>query len=159
MINGLAHPFEQVSDELKEKLLHFVMQIGEKIAKEQCQLSSKGLENIINKILEKLFSAEKINVFLNPVDFDRLKEVRELISDNIQLTQDENITVGGCIVDAGASHVDMTIESRIKNISAQIFSDHKKELLKQDEIDGNSMKNNMENVDGKIEGKNNVKKC
>ncbi|OAJ35296.1 FliH/SctL family protein [Piscirickettsia salmonis] len=131
MMNSLTHPFEEVSDKLKDELLHFITQLSEEIAKEQCLISADGLKDIINQILAKLFAEEKIKISLNPVDIERIKEQEneELLSENIDFIEDDAITVGGCVVDAGASRVDMTMENRIRDMTQQIFSENKNKLF------------------------------
>ncbi|QGP56186.1 Flagellar assembly protein FliH [Piscirickettsia salmonis] len=154
MMNSLTHPFEEVSDKLKDELLHFITQLSEEIAKEQCLISADGLKDIINQILAKLFSEEKIRISLNPVDIERIKEQEneELLSENIDFIEDDAITVGGCVVDAGASRVDMTMENRIRDITQQIFSENKNKLFNIN-IKNND-KNNQE-IKEKNQDKNN----
>lgn len=108
--------FEQATFQMETKILKTSMSIAKKIIGVEIGEQSSNIAKLtINNILNKIKTASKITIHLNPKDYIVLKN--ELNFDSyIQLQEDPNVTAGGVVVASDLGNFDGNIEAKVQTI-------------------------------------------
>ncbi len=108
--------FEQATFQMETKILKTSMSIAKKIIGVEIGEQSSNIAKItIENILNKIKTASKITIHLNPKDYIALKN--ELNFDSyIQLQEDQNVTAGGVVVASDLGNFDGNIEAKVQTI-------------------------------------------
>lgn len=105
--------FEQATFQMETKLLKTSIAIAQKIiAVEIGENSSKIAAQTINHVLHKIKTASKIQIHLNPKDYEILKNQLTL-EPFIELHQDANVAAGGVVIASDLGNFDGNIESKV----------------------------------------------
>ncbi len=108
--------FEQAIFQMETKLLKTSMGIAQKIINiELGENSSKIAKQTIHHLLDKIKTASKIQIHLNPRDYEILKNELSL-EPFIQLRQDLNVSVGGVVISSDLGNFDGNINSKISSM-------------------------------------------
>lgn len=108
--------FEQATFQMEAKLLKTSMSIAQKIINiEIGENSAKIAKQTINHLLEKIKTASKIQIHLNPKDYEVLKDELSL-EPFIQLRQDPNVSRGGVVISSDLGNFDGNIESKVASM-------------------------------------------
>ena len=108
--------FEQATFQMETKLLKTSIAIAQKIiAVEIGENSSKIAAETINHILHKIKTASKIQIHLNPKDYEILKNQLTL-EPFIELHQDANVAAGGVVIASDLGNFDGNIESKVSSM-------------------------------------------
>ncbi len=108
--------FEQAIFQMESKLLKTSVAIAQKIISiEVGENSSKIAKQTINHLLDKIKTASKVQIHLNPKDYEILKN--ELSFEPfIQLRNDPNVSAGGVVISSDLGNFDGNIESKIASM-------------------------------------------
>lgn len=108
--------FEQATFQMETKLLKTSLSIAKKIiAIEVGQNSEKIAAETIKNLMEKLKTASKVTIHLNPKDYLALKD--QLNFDSfVSLQEDSNVTAGGVVIASDLGNFDGSIESKIQSM-------------------------------------------
>ena len=108
--------FEQATFQMETKLLKTSLSIAKKIiAIEVSQNSEKVAMETIKNLMEKLKTASKVTIHLNPKDYLALKD--QLNFDSfVSLQEDPNVTAGGVVIASDLGNFDGSIESKIQSM-------------------------------------------
>ena len=108
--------FEQATFQMETKLLKTSLSIAKKIiAIEVSQNSEKVAMETIKNLMEKLKTASKVTIHLNPKDYLALKD--QLNFDSfVSLQEDSNVTAGGVVIASDLGNFDGSIESKIQSM-------------------------------------------
>lgn len=108
--------FEQATFQMETKLLKTSLSIAKKIiAIEVSQNSEKVAMETIKSLMEKLKTASKVTIHLNPKDYLALKD--QLNFDSfVSLQEDSNVTAGGVVIASDLGNFDGSIESKIQSM-------------------------------------------
>ena len=108
--------FEQATFQMESKLLKTSMSIAQKIISiELGENSSKIAKETISHLLDKIKSASKIKIHINPKDYQVLKYELKLES-FIELISDVNVTIGGVVIASDLGNFDGNIEAKVNTI-------------------------------------------
>ncbi len=108
--------FEQATFQMESKLLKTSISIAQKIISiEIGENSSKIAKETISHLLDKIKSASKIKIHINPKDYEVLKYELKLES-FIELISDINVTIGGVVIASDLGNFDGNIESKVNTI-------------------------------------------
>lgn len=108
--------FEQATFQMETKLLKTSISIAQKIISiEVGENSSKIAKQTINHLLDKIKTASKVQIHLNPKDYEVLKEQLNLES-FIELKSDANVTAGGVVIASDLGNFDGNIESKVSTM-------------------------------------------
>lgn len=111
-----ANFFEQATFQMETKLLKTSIAIAKKIISiEVGENSALIAKQTITHLLEKIKSASKIRIHLNPKDYEVLKNDLKL-ANFIELTQDPNVTAGGVVIASDLGNFDGNVESKIQSM-------------------------------------------
>ena len=108
--------FEQATFQMETKLLKTSISIAQKIISiEVGENSSKIAKQTINHLLDKIKTASKVQIHLNPKDYEVLKGQLNLES-FIELKSDANVTAGGVVIASDLGNFDGNIESKVSTM-------------------------------------------
>ena len=108
--------FEQATFQMESKLLKTSFSIAKKIISiEIGENSSKIAKQTISHLLEKIKTASKVQIHLNPKDYEILKNDLKL-EPFIDLSEDANVTPGGVVIASDLGNFDGNIESKVSSM-------------------------------------------
>lgn len=108
--------FEQATFQMETKLLKTSIAIAQKIISiEVGENSSKIAKQTINHLLDKIKTASKVQIHLNPKDYEILKDQLNLEA-FIELKSDANVTAGGVVIASDLGNFDGNIESKVSTM-------------------------------------------
>ncbi len=108
--------FEQATFQMETKLLKTSISIAQKIISiEVGENSAKIAKQTITHLLDKIKTASKVQIHLNPKDYEILKDQLNLES-FIELKHDANVTAGGVVIASDLGNFDGNIESKVSSM-------------------------------------------
>ena len=108
--------FEQATFQMETKLLKTSISIAQKIISiEVGENSSTIAKQTITHLLDKIKTASKVQIHLNPKDYEILKSQLKLEA-FIELHQDANVTAGGVVIASDLGNFDGNIESKVASM-------------------------------------------
>lgn len=108
--------FEQATFQMETKLLKTSIAIAQKIISiEVGENSSKIAKQTINHLLNKIKTASKVQIHLNPKDYEILRGQLNL-EPFIELHQDANVVAGGVVIASDLGNFDGNIESKVASM-------------------------------------------
>jgi len=108
--------FEQATFQMETKLLRTSISIAKKVISiEIGENSSKIAKQTITHLLEKIKTASKVQIHLNPKDYEVLKNQLTL-EPFIELHQDANVTAGGVVIASDLGNFDGNIEAKVASM-------------------------------------------
>ncbi|MDD2896263.1 MAG: FliH/SctL family protein [Aliarcobacter sp.] len=108
--------FEQATFQMETKLLKTSISIAQKIISiEVGENSSKIAKQTITHLLDKIKTASKVQIHLNPKDYEVLKDQLNLEA-FIELKMDANVTAGGVVIASDLGNFDGNIESKVSSM-------------------------------------------
>ena len=115
-LKNYATFFEQATFHVERKILKTSMSIAKKIIGVEIGEQSATIAKItIANILNKIKTASKITIHLNPKDYIVLKNDLNLDS-FIQIQEDSNVTAGGVVIASDLGNFDGNIEAKVQTI-------------------------------------------
>lgn len=108
--------FEQATFQMETKLLKTSISIAQKIINiEVGENSAKIAKQTIMHLLDKIKTASKVKIHLNPKDYEILKDQLSL-APFIELHQDANVTAGGVVIASDLGNFDGNIEAKVSSM-------------------------------------------
>ena len=108
--------FEQATFQMETKLLKTSISIAQKIINiEVGENSSKIAKQTINQLLERVKSASKVKIHLNPKDYHILKAELSL-EPFIELCEDPNVIAGGVVIASDLGNFDGSVEAKVTSM-------------------------------------------
>jgi flagellar assembly protein FliH len=115
-LKNYAAFFEQATFQMETKLLKTSISIAQKIISiEIGENSSKIAKQTITHLLDKIKTASKVQIHLNPKDYEILKGELNL-EPFIELKKDANVTAGGVVIASDLGNFDGNIESKVSSM-------------------------------------------
>ena len=108
--------FEQATFQMETKLLKTSFALAQKIISiEVGENSAKIAKQTIGFLLEKIKTASKVQIHLNPKDYEILKNDLNL-EPFIELQKDPNVIAGGVVIASDLGNFDGSIESKLASM-------------------------------------------
>ncbi|RZV16737.1 FliH/SctL family protein [Aliarcobacter butzleri] len=108
--------FEQATFQMETKLLKTSISIAQKIINiEVGENSSKIAKQTINQLLDKVKSASKVKIHLNPKDYHILRAELSL-EPFIELCEDPNVIAGGVVIASDLGNFDGSVEAKVTSM-------------------------------------------
>ena len=115
-LKNYAAFFEQATFQMETKLLKTSIAIAQKIISiEVGENSSKIAKQTITHLMEKIKTASKVKIHLNPKDYEILKSQLSL-EPFVELHQDPNVVAGGVVIASDLGNFDGNIESKVSTM-------------------------------------------
>jgi flagellar assembly protein FliH len=120
-VKGLDHIFE-------EQIVRLSIEIAKAVIRHELKTNQKQIEKVVKEALNCLPKhASGIKLHMHTEDIDLLKETldAEILGKlkNLNFIADENLTRGGCILEAEDSYMDATVEARLKAVLTEVNSE------------------------------------
>lgn len=117
-----ANFFEQATFQMESKLLKTSISIAQKIISiEVGENSALIAKQTITHVLEKIKSASRIKIHLNPKDYEILRNDLNL-ENFIELVEDTNVTAGGVVIASDLGNFDGNIEAKVNTMLESLDS-------------------------------------
>ncbi len=108
--------FEQATFQMETKLLKTSLSIAKKIIGiEVGESSSKIAKETITNMMDKIKTASKVTIHLNPKDYIALKDQLNFDS-SVNLQEDPNVSIGGVVIASDLGNFDGSVESKIQSM-------------------------------------------
>lgn len=105
--------FEQATFQMESKILKTSIALAQKIISiEVGENSAKIAKETIKYLLEKIKTASRVQIHLNPKDYEILKSELNL-EPFIELQKDPNVIAGGVVISSDLGNFDGSVESKI----------------------------------------------
>lgn len=115
-LKNYAAFFEQATFQMETKLLKTSISIAQKIISiEVGENSAKIAKETITHLMEKIKTASKVQIHLNPKDYEVLKGQLNL-EPFIELKSDANVTAGGVVIASDLGNFDGNIDSKVSTM-------------------------------------------
>lgn len=108
--------FEQATFQMETKLLKTALSVAQKIIGIEVGENSAAIaKETIHNMMEKVKSASKVSIHLNPKDYVVLKD-QITFDTHISLQEDPNVSAGGVVIASDLGNFDGSIESKIQSM-------------------------------------------
>lgn len=130
IFTGLLELKPQIYAESEGELLKLAIFIAKKVIGEEVKTNSAIIGNSIRSALKFLTDKRKLRIIIHPED---MEETRRLLPDlakftkggHLQLTEDNAITRGGCILETGFGSINATVEDQLELIGEAIEREYR----------------------------------
>lgn len=108
--------FEQATFQMESKIFKTSIALAQKIiAIEVGENSAKIAKETIKYLLEKIKTASRVQIHLNPKDYEILKAELNL-EPFIELQKDPNVIAGGVVISSDLGNFDGSVESKVSSM-------------------------------------------
>lgn len=108
--------FEQATFQMESKIFKTSIALAQKIiAIEVGENSAKIAKETIKYLLEKIKTASRVQIHLNPKDYEILKSELNL-EPFIELQKDPNVIAGGVVISSDLGNFDGSVESKVASM-------------------------------------------
>lgn len=108
--------FEQATFQMESKIFKTSIALAQKIiAIEVGENSAKIAKETIKYLLEKIKTASRVQIHLNPKDYEILKSELNL-EPFIELQKDPNVIAGGVVISSDLGNFDGSVESKVSSM-------------------------------------------
>ncbi len=124
ILSSFEEKLKTYENELTKIIINTSVKIAEKILDKELEKKSI-IDNTLKNSLSKILGANEMMIKLNPKDYELL-EKNELIKKldtglaKIKIKKDENIKIGGCVVESEIGNVDSRISTMLEEIERQL---------------------------------------
>lgn len=124
MVEALEHAFEQLDAQITEELMGLALAIARKMVGDTLATQPQAIADTVRRALQELPQRSAI-IRLHP---DDAAQVRELLGDSLahgahRMIEDDTLTSGGCVLEAGDTRVDATVQTRWRRIVESLGRD------------------------------------
>lgn len=132
----LLEPMREQDDQIEDMLLKLVETMVREVIQRELQIDSSQITTVLRGALKALpMGAENIRIYLNPADFDAAKALRERHEEKWRLLEDDQLLPGGCRIETEQSQLDATLETRLQQITTQLFEQQREQRVRPPEAD------------------------
>lgn len=131
LINNLETALAEVEQSVAEQLLSLAIEIAAQVIRGNIAANTEVLLPIIREAIASLpLHHAHLTLRLNPADVEHIRPqlAEQFAQTSTQIVEDREITPGGCLLQAGTSEVDASIETRWKRVLEAIGTEPKKWL-------------------------------
>ena len=108
--------FEQATFQIETKVLKTAISIAKKIIDiEVSQNSAQIAKETVTNLMERIKTASKVTIHLNPKDYVMLKDQLNF-GEFVSLQEDQNVTPGGVVIASDMGNFDGNIEVKVKTM-------------------------------------------
>ncbi len=124
ILSSFEEKLKTYEDELKRIIINTSVKISKKILEKELSQNSI-IETTLKNSLGKILGANEMVIKLNPKDYELL-EKNDLIKKldtglaKIKINKDENIGIGGCVVESEIGNVDSRISTMLEELERQL---------------------------------------
>lgn len=131
LISNLGVALAEVEQSVAEQLLALAIEIAAQVTRGSIAANTEVLLPIIREAIASLpMHHANLTLRLNPTDAEHIRSflADQFAQTSTRIVEDREISPGGCLLQAGTSEVDATIETRWKRVLEAIGTEPKKWL-------------------------------
>lgn len=117
--------FEPIADQdqlIEQALVGLVGQLARQVIQRELSTDSSQIRQVLREALKLLpMGAENIRIHVNPQDFELVKALRDRHEESWRILEDEELLPGGCRIETEHSRIDASIETRLAQVTKQLF--------------------------------------
>jgi len=126
LFKAIESPLSLSNEQVEYELMNLAFSIAKIIIQRELQTTPEIVISLVKKSLDLLPSASKnIKIYLNPLDVAMVKEAfssnEEVHFDDYKILDSSNLKRGGCIIDTNISHIDASLDTRIRELAKNII--------------------------------------
>ncbi|MBC7230066.1 MAG: hypothetical protein H5T74_06710 [Actinobacteria bacterium] len=124
---GLENSRAEMLRELEREITALALEIAEKLALQEITANPEAVRNLVRRVIERAGEKRSLRVRLSPEDCRRLREGRkELLASlvevgDLDLVEDESLSVGDCVVETSSGIVDARLERRVERVRSSVM--------------------------------------
>jgi flagellar assembly protein FliH len=136
LMGHLLEPIREQDSQIERGLVTLVGHITRQVIQREMAVDSTQIERVLREALKLLpMGAVNIRIFVNPQDFEQIKQLREKHEENWKILEDDILMPGGCRVETEHSRIDASMETRISLAVAQLFDQMHEQAMHPEEPD------------------------
>lgn len=126
-LNALSQPLQDIDAEVEQELTNIIFYFCKQLLAQELKVDASHIQHLIQQALTRLpLAHRKVKIKLNPADIVLLEENNVSAGEHDWILEsDNNVSIGGCLVEAETASIDLSLESRLKELTAQLFTDLK----------------------------------
>ena len=119
-VDEVYKDYQNKIDGIENELVSIAIDIAEEVIAKEVKKSSKEIAlSLTKELINDIKEASKIEIKLNPLDFDYVKE--NLNIENVTLTPDSAITPGGVVIMSDVGNIEGEINERFKTLKNNLL--------------------------------------
>jgi flagellar assembly protein FliH len=119
-IEEVYNEYQSKAENIEKELVGVAMDIAEQvIAKELSKHSKEIALNLTKELINDIKEATKIEIKVNPIDYEYVKENLQL--EKVKITPDSAISPGGVVILSDSGNIEAEISDRFKTIKNNIL--------------------------------------
>jgi flagellar assembly protein FliH len=112
--------YQHKAENIEKELVSVAIDIAEQVTAKELSKNSKQIAlNLTKELINDIKEATKIEVKVNPVDYEYVKENINL--EKVKVTPDNAISAGGVVILSDVGNIEAEIHERFKNIKENIL--------------------------------------
>lgn len=136
LMGQLFAPIAEQDREIEQALVGLVGQLARQVIQRELTIDSSQIRQVLREALKLLpMGAQNIRIHVNPQDFELVKALRDRHEENWRILEDEELLPGGCRIETEHSRLDASIETRLAQISKQLFEQQRDQASQPPEAD------------------------
>ncbi|SDH40008.1 flagellar assembly protein FliH [Pseudomonas panipatensis] len=122
LMSQLFEPIAEQDRLIEQVLVNLVGQIARQVIQRELSNDSSQVRQVLREALKLLpMGAQNVRIHVNPQDFELVKALRERHEESWRILEDEELLPGGCRIETEHSRIDASIETRLAQITKQLF--------------------------------------
>ncbi|GBL59756.1 flagellar assembly protein FliH [Pseudomonas citronellolis] len=123
--------FEPIAEQdllIEQMLVNLVGQVARQVIQRELEGDSSQLRQVLREALKQLpMGSDNVRIHVNPQDFELVKALRDRHEESWRILEDEQLLPGGCRIETEHSRIDASIETRLAQITKQLFEQQREQ--------------------------------
>ena len=122
--NVLSRPLTDVDEAVEQQLTEMVFSLTKQIISHEISTSPEHITGVLQQAISRLPMAQRqVLIKMNSADIKLLQDNDINIEDpDWKLDADDSIAAGGCLIETESVRIDRRIDTRMKELSQQLFN-------------------------------------
>lgn len=116
---------ENAVRDLEPEIISLACSIAERIIKKAVEMDPETVVRVARHVLESAELQAPLTLKVNPQDLEilrgRVEELKNLVGGQVELSTDECVSRGGCVVESQGGSIDGTLLTQLENIKKQLL--------------------------------------
>ena len=136
LMGQLFEPIAEQDRMIEQMLVNLVGQVARQVIQRELETDSSQLRQVLREALKLLpMGTSNVRIHVNPQDFELVKALRDRHEESWRILEDEQLLPGGCRIETEHSRVDASIETRLAQITKQLFEQQRDQATHAPEAD------------------------
>ncbi|KAF1051688.1 MAG: Flagellar assembly protein FliH [Stenotrophomonas maltophilia] len=136
LMSQLLDPIAEQDTMLEQGMITLVEHIARQVIQRELAADSSQVRQVLREALKLLpMGAQNVRIHVNPQDFETVKALRDRHEETWRILEDEELLPGGCRVETEHSRIDASIETRLAQMTKQLFDQQREQATHEMEAD------------------------